>query len=95
MDEMMKQVEEMRKTRGWDKTDTPAILAKSIVVEAAELLECFQFDEEHFDKEAVKGEIADVLMYTVSLAHDLGWDYRDVVIEKIKNVEEKYPDVRK
>ena len=34
-------------------------------------------------------------MYTVSLAHDLGWDYRDVVIEKIKNVEERYPDVRK
>ncbi len=93
MDEMMKCVEEMRRTRGWDKTDTPAILAKSIIIEAAELLECFQFNEDSFDREAVKSEIADVLMYTVSLAKDLGWDYRDVVIEKIRDVEERYPSV--
>ena len=94
MDKMVEEIEKMRRSRGWDKTDTPAILAKSVVVEAAELLECFQFDEENFDPDAVKGELADVLMYAVSLCTDLGWDYRDVVIEKIGNVEQRYPEVR-
>ena len=94
MDKMVEAIEKMRKDKGWDKTDTPGILAKSIVVEAAELLECFQFDEEHFDRDAVRSEIADVLMYTVSLCKDLGWNYQDVVIEKIGDVDQRYPDVK-
>ena len=92
--EMLDKIEQMRVQRGWDKTDTPAILAKSVVVEAAELLECFQFSETKVDYEAVKSEVADVLMYAISLCVDQGWDYKQVVIDKIKDVESRYPRVQ-
>ncbi len=92
--EMLDKIEQMRVQRGWDKTDTPAILAKSVVVEAAELLECFQFSETKVDYAAVKSEVADVLMYAISLCVDQGWDYKQVVIDKIKDVESRYPRVQ-
>ena len=92
--EMLDKIEQMRVQRGWDKTDTPAILAKSVVVEAAELLECFQFSETKVDYAAVKSEVADVLMYAISLCTDQGWDYKQVVIDKIKDVESRYPRVQ-
>ena len=45
--------------RDWDQFHTPANLAKSISIEANELLECFQWDEEHYDRQAVSEELAD------------------------------------
>lgn len=95
MDQMMEEVQKMRRQKGWDKTDTPAILAKSVSVEAGELLECFQFDEKSFDREAVLSEAADVIMYAASLCEDLGVDYREAVIRKIADVDKRYPDAGK
>jgi len=95
MDEKLKElITKMRVDKGWDKTDTPSILAKSTVIEAAELLECFQFDEDNFNLEDVKGELADVLMYALSLAMDLNLDVYEIIEEKIKDVDKRYPDAR-
>lgn len=90
MEPIEQTIQEMRTRCGWDKTDTPGILAKSIIIEAAELLECFQWNEETYDKEAVKGELADVLMYTISLCMDLGWDYQTIIKEKMEDVYKRY-----
>ena len=65
-------VAEFRRERGWDKHNTPRNLASSIIVEAAELLEHFQWGEySHQDKQEIADELADVLSYCFSLAHTL------------------------
>ena len=46
--------------RDWDQFHSPVNLAKSISIEANELLECFQWDEDNYDIEAVKEELAEV-----------------------------------
>ena len=48
--------------RDWDQFHTPANLAKSISIEANELLECFQWNEDTYDLEAVNEELADVMV---------------------------------
>ena len=86
MDKLLETIQEMRRTRGWDNSDTLPILIKSVSVEAAELLETIQWDEQNIDMEAVKGELADVLMYALSICIDMDWDVLDLIEEKIKNV---------
>ena len=49
--------------RDWDKYHTPNNLAKTIVLEANELLECFQWDNDNFNLQDVKEELADVMNY--------------------------------
>ena len=90
---IIEQIHEMRKSRGWDKTDTPAILAKSIVIEAAELLECFQWNDDNFELNDVKSELADVLMYSISMCLDLGLDYEKIIVEKFEDVKKRYPEI--
>lgn len=87
---IIKEIQELRKDCGWDKTDTPAILAKSVFVEAGELLECFVEREETPDWNAVKSEIADVLMYAMSICIDQGWDVDEVIREKFADVRRRY-----
>ncbi len=76
--------------RDWAQFHTPENLAKSIVIEAAELLECFQWDEEA-DNARVREELADVLTYCVLLADRLGVEPDAVVLEKLVKTREKYP----
>ena len=52
--------------------DTPANLAKSIAIEACELLECFQWNNEEYDLDHVKEELADVLVYCRNMLDKLG-----------------------
>ena len=52
--------------RDWDQFHSPANLAKSISIEANELLECFQWDEDNYDINEVKEELADVLVYPLA-----------------------------
>ena len=52
--------------RDWDQFHSPANLAKSISIEANELLECFQWDEDNYDINEVKEELADVLTISSS-----------------------------
>jgi len=94
MDELCTKIQELRRSRGWLETDTDAILAKSIIIEAAELLECYQWDEQNVDKQAIKSELADVLMYTISLCMHYGWDYHEVVLSKFDDITRRYPAVK-
>ncbi len=76
--------------RDWSQFHTPENLAKSISIEAAELLEAYQWNSDA-DLEQVRQELADVLTYAYLLADKLGLDPEDIVAEKLKITEEKYP----
>ncbi|GGD31244.1 nucleotide pyrophosphohydrolase [Nocardioides daphniae] len=76
--------------REWRQFHTPENLAKSIVIEAAELLECFQWSAEG-DQEDVTGELADVLTYCHLLAMHFGLDPDQIVLDKLEVTRAKYP----
>ncbi len=87
-------IERIRKfteDRDWDQFHSPANLAKSISIEANELLECFQWDEEHFNLEHVKEELADVIVYCQDMLDKLGLDADEIVNAKMTKNEAKYP----
>lgn len=77
--------------RDWDQFHSPENLAKSIVIEAAELLECFQWSGTEYDLQHVKEELADVLVYTQNLLDKLGLDADEIVNMKMELNEKKYP----
>ena len=77
--------------RDWDQFHSPANLAKSISIEANELLECFQWDENNYDLEHVKEELADVLVYCRNMLDKLGLDEDEIVNAKMAKNEAKYP----
>ena len=77
--------------RDWDQFHSPANLAKSISIEANELLECFQWDEENYDINAVKEELADVMVYCRNMLDKLGLDEDEIINDKMSKNEAKYP----
>ena len=77
--------------RDWDQFHSPENLAKSIVIEAAELLECFQWSDSNYDIQRVKEELADVLVYAQNLLDKLGLDADEIVNMKMEQNETKYP----
>lgn len=77
--------------RDWDQFHSPANLAKSIMIEAGELLECFQWSDDAFDIEHVKEELADVLVYCQDMLDKLGLDADEIVNNKMDKNEMKYP----
>ena len=77
--------------RDWDQFHSPANLAKSLVIEAAELLECFQWSDTDYDIQHVKEELADVLVYSQNLLDKLGLDADVIVNAKMSQNEAKYP----
>lgn len=91
MNDVIKKIIEFRNERGWQINDKPENLAKSIIIEAAELLENYQWGPELADMENVKEEIADVLIYTIAMAYDLGFDIEEIIDEKLKKNNVKYP----
>ena len=89
-----KTIERIRKfteDRDWDQFHSPANLAKSIVIEAAELLECFQWNETEYDLQHIKEELADVLVYSQNLLEKLELDADEIVNMKMEQNEAKYP----
>ncbi len=76
--------------RDWDQFHSPANLAKSIMIEAGELLECFQWDDD-YDMEHVKEELADVLVYCQNMLDRLELDVDEIVNSKMDKNEAKYP----
>ena len=76
--------------RDWEQFHTPANLAKSISIEANELLECYQWSDDA-DIEHVKEELADVIVYCQNMLDCLGLDVDDIVLSKMKKNEAKYP----
>jgi NTP pyrophosphatase (non-canonical NTP hydrolase) len=76
--------------RDWAQFHSPENLAKSITIEAGELLECFQWSADA-DPERVKDELADVLPYCLLLADQLGEDPDELVLTKLEQTRAKYP----
>lgn len=90
---MKRAIERIRKfnqEREWEQFHTPENLAKSIMIEAGELLECFQWSNE-FDRQAVKEELADVMTYCIDMADALKVDLEEIILEKMNQNEAKYP----
>lgn len=77
--------------RDWDQFHTPANLAKSISIEANELLECFQWSDKDYDLEHVKEELADVMVYCRNLLDKLDLDEDEIINMKMTMNEAKYP----
>lgn len=92
MDDLLKMIIDFRNKRGWDLTDNPESLAKSIIIEAAELLENFQWGEVSKNEENIKEEIADVLIYALVFALDQGYDVKRIIAEKLEKNAIKYPE---
>ena len=93
--ETINQILKFRDDRDWKQFHNPKDLAISISLEAAELLEVFQWSAEDVSCEnkmdKIREELADVLNYCVLLADTCGLDLDEIVQEKIKRNDEKYP----
>lgn len=90
-EETISRIRKFTEDRDWDQFHAPSNLAKSIVIEASELLECFQWSDEEFDLEHVKEELADVLVYCQNMLDKLGLDADEIVNSKMDKNEAKYP----
>ena len=99
MDELQKKIIEFRDKRNWQQHHNARTIAASISIEAAELLEIFQWvrdenlDEKvKEDREHIEEEIADIFIYLLTLCHDLGIDYKKAIEDKIVKNGVKYPE---
>ena len=94
-DSTIEKVIKFREDRDWKQFHTPKDLAISISLEAAELLEVFQWsgsDQKCAAKaDKIKEELADVLMYAISLADVCKLDLDEIIIQKLARNNEKYP----
>lgn len=99
--ELVKQITNFRNERGWKKFHTPRNLATSIVLESSELLELFQWDlkalsasevkQDTERMEKIKQEMADVIIYCLSLADVLKIDVSEAIGQKLEHNAKKYP----
>jgi len=90
MDEVKRKIIKFNEERDWDQFHSPGNLAKSISIEAGELLECFQWDN-NFNKQEVCEELADVVNYCILLADKLDVDLGQIVLDKLEKTRKKYP----
>ena len=89
--ETIDRIRKFTEDRDWSKFHTPANLAKSISIEANELLECFQWSDSDYDLSHVKEELADVMVYCRNLLDELGLDEDEIINAKMDKNETKYP----
>ena len=89
--ETIERIRNFTEDRNWDQFHSPANLAKSISIEANELLECFQWSDEDYNLEHVKEELADVLVYCQDMLDKLNLDADEIVNAKMDQNEVKYP----
>ena len=90
MEDTIRRIIQFRNDRDWKKFHSPENLAKSITIEAAELLENFQWSNE-FSLENVTDELADVFIYSILMADALNIDFVDVISKKLEKNNKKYP----
>lgn len=92
---LINQINRFRDERNWRQYHNPKDLAISISIEAAELLEDFQWISSEAalekNKENIKEEIADVLIYSLMLCDELGLNVKKIMEEKIEKNGRKYP----
>ena len=90
MEEIKMALRAFNEARDWEQYHTPENLAKSIAIEAGELLECFQCDN-RYDLPALSDEIADVMMYCIMLADKIDIDLKKEIFRKMEKNGQKYP----
>ena len=88
--DVIQALREFVQERDWGQFHTPENLAKSVSIEAAELLENYQWGSPA-NLENVQDELADVLTYCLLLADKLGMDPNKIVLEKLAKTQQKYP----
>ncbi|MCB0502529.1 MAG: nucleotide pyrophosphohydrolase [Bacteroidetes bacterium] len=102
LDLLLKEIAILDEQKHWQK-QAPEDLAKSIVIEAAELLEHFQWDQTIInrghrislkDKKELGFEAADIFVYLLKFCRELDIDLIEITREKLKVVKEKYPDIK-
>lgn len=89
-EELTAQIIKFTEERDWDQFHSQENLAKSISIEAAELLECYQWGTSA-DLTAVEEELADILNYCFLLAYKLRLDPIEIVKKKMEITGRKYP----
>ncbi len=91
---LIQKIDDFRDERNWRPHHNPKDLAISLSIEASELLEAFQWrtSEEAWEEnqENIKEEIADVLIYALTLCSELNVDVEEIVVDKIRKNGEKY-----
>jgi len=91
---LVQKIDDFRDERNWRPHHNPKDLAISLSIEASELLEAFQWrtSEEAWEEnqENIKEEIADVLIYALTLCNELNVDVEEIVVDKIRKNGEKY-----
>lgn len=90
MEELKEEIIKFQTERDWKKFHTPENLAKSISIEAAELLEHFQWGKE-YDVDEVADELADVLIYCIYMADAMDFDITEIILSKMEKNAVKYP----
>ena len=98
IEELITKVIAFRDARDWKQFHNPKDIALSLTLEAAEVLEHFQWKnnqeiEEHLKthKDHIGEELADVFYWVLLMSHDLEIDIADALEKKIQKNEEKYP----
>lgn len=91
MKETMERIKKFRDDRDWQQFHTPSNLAKAISIEAGELLEEFLWDNDNFNLQNVKEELADVMIYCIHMANALDVNIEDIINMKMDKNEMKYP----
>jgi NTP pyrophosphatase (non-canonical NTP hydrolase) len=92
IDEIIQTLVKFRDDRDWEQFHNPKDLALAISIEAGELLEQYLWKKPEDAKiENIKEELADVFSYAFLLSHKYGFDVKEIVLDKIKKNNEKYP----
>ena len=91
MKETMERIKKFRDDRDWQQFHTPSNLAKAISIESGELLEEFLWDNDNFNFQNVKEELADVMIYCIHMANALDVNIEDIINMKMDKNEMKYP----
>ncbi|MDK6371063.1 nucleotide pyrophosphohydrolase [Aerococcus urinae] len=94
MMDLIDKINAFRDERDWRKFHNEKDLALSIVLEASELLEIYQWksaEEGNQNLQAIKEELADVLIYSLMFADNLNLDVHEIIEEKLKLNVQKYP----
>jgi NTP pyrophosphatase (non-canonical NTP hydrolase) len=98
--DLLAQVAQFVAEREWQPYHTPKSLSMSIAIEAAELMELFQWHgnqaslramDEPDKRGALAGELADVLIYALALANVLDLDVADAIEAKLASNQQRYP----
>ncbi|TDF95379.1 nucleotide pyrophosphohydrolase [Paenibacillus piri] len=95
MEHIIKKIIKFRDARDWKQFHNSKDLAISLSLEASELLENFQWKSSEAalleNREEIKDELADVMIYALMMAHDLDINIESAIFDKLKKNEVKYP----